>query len=248
MSVHRIYLETIPHVGDIAWIEGDEAKHAVRVKRVETGDHVQLLDGAGVIAKGVVEDRHRVSRAPGSVAEGWVLPIRVRDVHRADRVCPAVHVRSATPKGARLEEMIDSLSQAGAASWAPLETERGVVDPRETKLARIERVAVEASKQCGRPWIMSIDPRETLAHAQAWDGGVVVLADAGGEPYRATGAAAIRLLIGPEGGWSKRELEGIREGKQVKICSFGPHAMRIETAAAIAAGTILAVEGAVRSK
>jgi 16S rRNA (uracil1498-N3)-methyltransferase len=236
MGVHRLYLDSIPNAGDLLTVEGDEAKHAVRVKRLEPGDPVQLLDGAGGVAEGIVE-----ARDPAAKKGEWRLPIRVESVRRVEPVRPAIHVFSATPKGPRFEEMIDALSQAGAASWGPLATERGVVDPRETKLARIQRVAVEASKQCGRPWVLGTEPGERLAGALAWKGGPVILADATGGAFTPTGAGGIRLLVGPEGGWTRGELAAARDAGAT-VCAFGPHAMRIETAAVVATGIIMALE------
>lgn len=246
MGTHRMYMQSLPAIGEIALIEGDEAKHAVRVKRVEPGDPIQLLDGAGAVVDAVVLGVESLTEAQAARRERrgeWLLPVRVEQIARAEPVRPAVHVLTATPKGARLEEMIDGLSQVGAASWGPLETQRGVVDPRETKLARMERVAVEASKQCGRPWLLQTGPQRRLADALAWKAGPVILADSSGGPYSCGGAEQISLLIGPEGGWTRGELQAAEQAG-ARIHSFGPHVMRIETAAVVASGIILAAEHA----
>jgi 16S rRNA (uracil1498-N3)-methyltransferase len=237
MGTHRIYIEGIPPVGDVARIEGDEAKHALRVKRLEAGDAVQLLDGAGAVGEGVVEPRTDGRRGE------WSLLVRVNRLMRMEPIRPALDVRAATPKGAHLEEMIGALSQVGAATWGPLETERGVVDPREAKLERMQRVAIEASKQCGRAWVMGIASKQTLGAALSWTEGLVIVADASGIAYVPSGAGRIRLLIGPEGGWTEHELDEARRAG-ARVCSFGPHAMRIETAATVAAGVIMALEHA----
>ncbi len=236
MGHHRIYIDSIPIAGTLEIIHGDEAKHAARVKRLGPGDTVQLLDGAGTVALGAIQQRDT------SVKEnGWVLPVLVQRVEHAEPVRPAVHLLTATPKGAHLDEMIDAVSQAGATSWAPLGTTRGVVDPGETKLARIHRLAVEASKQCGRPWLLRTETGQSFAEALTWKEGPIVVADASGEPYAPTGAAEIRLLIGPEGGWTEQELAKARDSG-ARVCCFGPHAMRIETAAVVATGVVVAVE------
>lgn len=235
MGTHRIYVEGLPSVGDIVRVEGDEAKHAVRVKRLAPGDAVLLLDGAGSVGEGIIEPRPDTRRGE------WILPIRLASLSRVDPVVPALDVLTATPKGTRLDDMIGSLSQVGAATWAPLATDRGVVDPREAKMGRIQRLAVEASKQCGRAWLMRTGQKTAFRDALAWGDGPVIVADAGGEPYTPTGAARIRLLIGPEGGWTGAEREQARRAG-ARICSFGPHAMRIETAATVTAGVIMAVE------
>ena len=213
-------------------VEGDEAAHAVRVKRVGVGEVVRVLNGAGLVGLARVEEARK-----GSVA------LILDEVSRAEPVVPVVHVWSATPKGGRLDRMIDGLAQVGAASWTALETARGVVDPRETKLERIERLAAEASKQSGRAWRLDCLGKGTLERALRRDASdvAVVLADGGGEPYRRSGCREIRLLIGPEGGWTDGERAmAIEAGATVS--RFGAHVMRVETAAVVGAGCVLAIE------
>src|SRR5690606_33999030 len=129
----------------------------------------------------------------------------------------------------------------------PLAAARTVVEPRPGKLDRLSRVAGESAKQSGRAWLLRIGSSATLSEAlsgtDAASGNLVVVADHSGDPYRATGAAEIRLLIGPEGGFEPREIEEARAAG-ASIASFGPHAMRIETAAPVAAAIVLHVEGA----
>lgn len=212
-------------------IEGEEARHAIKSKRLAAGDMLRVLDGRGTVALARVTDtRGRLG-----------LEIQRREV--AERVRPAVHVMSATPKGPRVEELVEGLVQTGAASWSAMQTKLGVVDPRESKLSRLDRIAVEAAKQAQRPWLMMLGEKATFEQAlRAEPATAVVVADASGGPYTRSGAAAIRLLIGPEGGFVPAELDAAR-ASGAKIVNFGPHVMRIETACAIAAGVILAVEG-----
>lgn len=218
---------------------GEEAQHAVRVKRVEAGESVEVLDGRGNVGEGEVIETGKRGRE-------FVMSIRLSRVRQAEAIRPRVVVLSATPKGSRVDELIDQLSQAGAAEWSPLETERAVVDPRETKLHRLERVAREASKQCGRAWAMTIGPKHPLARALQADGRtLVVVADAAGEPFSRgvlADRAEVRLLVGPEGGFTGAEIEQARKAGAA-VVSFGPHAMRIETAAVVGTGTIMATAG-----
>jgi 16S rRNA (uracil1498-N3)-methyltransferase len=136
--------------------------------------------------------------------------------------------------------MIDGLSEAGAAQWRALETERGVAEAGAHKLERVERHALEASKQCGRAWVMETGPGATLAEALRGGAGVRgVVADASGGAYAARGAGTVRVLIGPEGGWTERELAAARDAG-AEVARFGPHTMRIETAAVVAAAVVIA--------
>jgi 16S rRNA (uracil1498-N3)-methyltransferase len=227
--MHCLYF---PDLGtsDTLLIEGDEARHAVKSKRLAAGDLLRVLDGRGTVAVARVTDtRGRLG-----------LTIEQREV--ADHVRPAVHVMSATPKGPRVEELVEGLVQAGAASWSAMQTKLGVVDPRESKLSRLDRIAVESAKQAQRPWLMTLGDKVTFEQALRPEAGTaIVLADVSGGSYLRTGAPAVRLLVGPEGGFVPAELDAARAAG-AKIVNFGPHVLRIETACAVAAGVILAVE------
>lgn len=237
--MHRIYVQeaSIPGPGGRLEITGDEAEHAARVKRLGAGDAVALLDGHGGVASGRVESAGREGR------RGWCLIVTVDSARVADPVRPRVEVWSATPKGGRVDELVDGLSQVGAAAWSPLRAERSVVSPRETKLERLERVAWEAAKQCGRAWVLTIGRERAWDEALAPAPGVrIVMADASGGVYEATRAQDVRLLVGPEGGWTEAEIAAARAAG-VTVARFGPHAMRIETAAVVAAAVVLDAEG-----
>ena len=236
MGVHRFSLEdgALGKVaaGAVVRIEGEEARHALKVKRVETGEHVELLDGRGRVGRGVVMETGKEKSAV------WVA-VRVEGVEVVERVKPRVEVWSAAPKGDRLGQMVDQLAQTGCAAWCELETERGVAEAgSENKRARIERIAAEASKQCGRAWEMEIGEAKTISNAvDAAKKGTVVMADAGGGVWDG-GADDVVVLVGPEGGWSEREREALRAGG-VRAVRFGPHVMRIETAAVAACAAVM---------
>lgn len=215
-------------------VEGEEAKHAVRVKRLEPGESVRVLNGGGLALSCVVIEARRS------------LVLEVQGSSQIQRLMPAVHVCAATPKGPRLDKMIDQLSQVGAASWTPIETEWGVVDPGDRKLDRVRRIAAESAKQCARGWLLEINESVAMTDvlsSPSDGGGVMVLAHADAPGYSPCGAREIRLLVGPEGGFSPRELDAARSAG-VRLASFGAHVMRVETAAVVACGVILHVERA----
>lgn len=229
---------TVPAPGSVVSIEGEEAHHALRSKRLETGEWVELLDGRGnVIAA-------RIAGARKS-RDLWIMDLKVETVTSRVAPSPRVEVFAPPPKGDRLEEMIDQLSQVGAAAYTPLVTARTVVEPRPTKLERLQRVAGEALKQCGRAWMLEIRPPMTFARAlQPAPDTMVLLADATGTPdalARLTqaqfAAQTRRVLIGPEGGFSPDELAQADAAGVTRV-NLGPHILRIETAAVVAAATL----------
>lgn len=233
--MHRVFLrESGPNADGVVTIVGDEARHALRVKRLEPGDALELLDGEGAVHSARVEAFDKQGRGE------WLMRVRVERTERRPPTVPAIHAVVAAPKGPHLDEMISQLSQVGAASWSPLRCERSVSEPGDKRLDRLRRIAEESSKQCGRAWALRIGPLVKIDEAFS-PAAAMVMADPDGGVYRPTRSPEIRLLVGPEGGWSGSELERAREAG-VQIARFGPHAMRLETAAVVATALILELE------
>lgn len=214
-------------------VSGEEAHHALRVKRLEVGDGVELCDGRGLVAQTKIAKTDKTR-------DGWVMGLEVVSRGLVPVMLPEVVVASAVPKGDRLEWMIDGLSQVGAAAWRPMGTKRSVVDPREGKLERMERVAVESMKQCGRAHVMRLDGMGAFKDVVS-GGGRVVIADASGGEYEASGGERVVVLIGPEGGWDAGELE-LARAAGAQVARFGPHVMRTEVAAVVAAAEVIGAE------
>jgi 16S rRNA (uracil1498-N3)-methyltransferase len=255
--MHRAIVESISwSAGETAIVLGDEAHHALRVKRVRAGEPIELLDGRGRVASGEVLESHAARHT-----RDLALHIRIAGVRDVPEPSPRVEVWSAVPKAGRADEMIDQLAQVGAAAWRPLDTARAITDPREHKLDRLNRIAAEASKQCGRAWTMAIGPKATFEQALQGDEHThIIVADAtgvsvplprasvgrplprssgGGAGATATAEGVVRLLIGPEGGFTEQELHTARTAG-AHIHRFGPHIMRIETAAVVACAAFTA--------
>lgn len=237
--MHRAYLPTLDRTpGTLVELTGEEAHHAARVKRLAPGDSLDVFDARGRSAHATIESIHKAPRR--DAPDPWIVRLRLGPVTLATPVRPALEVCAAPPKGERLEWMIDQLSQVGAAIWRPLVAERTVVEPREGKLARLERAAIEAAKQSGRAWALDIAPPIDFADALIGPG--VILADASGPRWAPSDFGPcppeLRLLIGPEGGWTPAEIARARSSGVV-IASFGSAIMRIETAAVAAAALVL---------
>ncbi|QYK47369.1 MAG: 16S rRNA (uracil(1498)-N(3))-methyltransferase [Phycisphaeraceae bacterium] len=239
MSVHRIFLhaQTL-EPGVMISVSGDEAQHTTRVKRLKQGDAIEVLNGTGQIASAIIE---RVGSR-----KNYQLDLRIEAVESYPPPSPRVEVWSAAPKGARLDEMIEGLSQTGCVLWRALICERTIVEPREGKLARLERIAVESAKQCGRAWTMLIGEPIAFRDALAAPGAErVLIADATGVNVRETTRSAcrsVRLLVGPEGGLSPAEITSARAAG-IEFVRLGPHIMRIETAAVVGCATFLQLGG-----
>lgn len=206
---------------------GDEAKHAQRVKRVRVGERVLGLDGSGILVTGDV------------VSLGRELVVRIIDTAEAPIPKPMIEVWAPMPKGTRSGDLVDMLTQVGAHSWIPMTTARSVSPLTEARRSRLGRVAVEACKQSRRAWLLEIGRERSFAQSLRGEGVDLVIADQSGEPGAGSDADRVRLLIGPEGGFTGEEFEQAR-GAGARACSFGPHVLRIEVASAVGSAALLA--------
>jgi 16S rRNA (uracil1498-N3)-methyltransferase len=236
LPLHRIILWNASPltVGSKVVIDGDEAHHALRVKRVATGDEVELLDGKGQRATARVGETSKQGKAT------WKFVAEVIESHLEPHSEVRLEVLAAAAKGDRLDEMLDSLSQLGVDQFRPLLSDHTIVDPREAKLERLRRAALESTKQCGRAWPIEVGEPVDLQHAmKELEGVFACVADASGShkidiPKQ---TSRVVVFVGPEGGWSPREVEGFRAG-HLPFIRCAPHVLRVETAA-IAAATML---------
>lgn len=223
-----------PPVGGRFTIEGDEARHLVRVRRLGLGDRVELFDGRGAASTAEVT----------SVGRDRVELIVVGEP-LADRVLPCrLTLATAVPKGERFDWLVEKATELGVARLLPIVTERSVVDPRAAKLERLRRHVIEAAKQCGRNRLMELDrpiPWATLV--AAGEGDVRLLAHPGGLVRGSwplgRQAQSVILAVGPEGGFTDAEVNEARD-RGWSIVGLGPTILRIETAGLVGCSSIFA--------
>jgi len=224
--------------GSVVQIDGHEAHHAVRVKRVRVGDHIRLLDGQGRIASGVVRDIGGSKSKPR-------FDLELRCIDTYPPITPVVEVYSALPKADRLDRMIDQLTQIGITTYRPLVCDRSQRKPATIRPDKLARIATEASKQCHRPW--GLDIGDPIAFDDAISDPDALLADASGDPIGNSSARARTVvLIGPEGGWTDRERE-LADERGVQTVRFGLFIFRIETAACAISSVVLAHASPIQS-
>ncbi|MBX3390974.1 MAG: 16S rRNA (uracil(1498)-N(3))-methyltransferase [Phycisphaeraceae bacterium] len=238
MSMHRIILHAeSPQSlapGDCVAIGGDEAHHAIRVKRLGAGDVIEILDGRGTRARARIRETSKHGKSD------WRLDAEVIEAKEEARPQVRLEVFAAAAKGDRLDEMLESLSQLGVDAFYPLLSDHAIVDPREAKLERLRRGALESMKQCGRAWPIEIgEPIEMKDAMKHVEGAFACVADASGAgtPEIPGTIARIAVFVGPEGGWSPREFEIFR-ARGWPFIRCAPHVLRVETAA-IACATML---------
>ena len=219
-------------------VDGDRGHHLVRVTRVRVGDPVMAFDGLGRERPAEVA---RVGR--GEVLLAWTGPAVVGV--GADRA--RVRWIQGVPKGDKMDLIVRQATELGVAVIVPVFTARSI--PREQperwapRRLRWERIAEEASRQCGRADVPEIEAPQALAALCAGAGRPAV-----GSPVRLMaweGATAslraaiegcaegrpLEVLAGPEGGFEAAEVEAALAAGFAPV-SLGPRILRAETTAA----------------
>jgi 16S rRNA (uracil1498-N3)-methyltransferase len=233
MSMPWFHASRLPAVGDVVVLDRDEAKHAVGVRRLGSGDGVTIFDGIGGTAQAALTgERDR---------DGGVLA-RVGAVSRVERSGVDVVAGIAPPKGDRWSTVLDMLGQLGVSSVVPLITAHGVVDAADINRPRAERILLEACKQSRGAWLPRLASAATLAdfvRQSRADGRTVMLAHPGGVSMASCEAPSVAITIGPEGGFSAQEVESAVAAGAV-IVDLGPTILRVETAAVSMAAALRA--------
>ncbi|MBK1786558.1 16S rRNA (uracil(1498)-N(3))-methyltransferase [Prauserella cavernicola] len=226
--------------GGPAVLDGEEARHAVTVRRTRPGERLTLSDGCGGVADCVVDGVH-----PGR--EPWLeLTIEAR----RDEPEPALRVTivQALAKGDRGELAVELATEAGADAVLPWRAARSIArwdeGPRgEKALARWRGTARSAAKQARRGRVPEVgDPVSTaqLAALLASADGAYVL-EAGAEHTLAATTLPqqgnLYLVVGPEGGITAEELAALRDAGAVEV-RLGPTVLRTSTAGAVALGAL----------
>ncbi len=222
--------------------EPGDAHHLLRVLRLRAGDRVVASDGRGSWRWCLVSDDPVAGSVAGkgSVAgegsAGVRGPLRVAGEARLEPPAdPALTVGFAPVKGDRPEWVVEKLTELGVDRIVVLSTDRAVVRWRDDRagraLARLEAAARQAAAQSRRVRLPILEGPWTLEELAAnVPGGALCLAEPGGD------APSLRhhaVAVGPEGGWSDREL-----ALDLPRMGLLPGVLRSETAA-MAAGLTL---------
>jgi len=207
-----------------AEVEGPEAHHLAAVCRVRAGDAVCLFNGDGreYSAEVVAVGKRSVS-------------LRVLTVETPNRELGfRVEVAAPLPKGDRAQFLLEKLTELGVTHFVPLRTQRSIVHPRETKLEKLERYVIEASKQCGRNVLLQVRPlMDWQDYCRSNDlPKLKMLAHPSGSESTVSHAMPVAIAVGPEGGFTEEELEFGRSAGW-RVVGLGSRILRIETAALV---------------
>lgn len=236
---HRFYVPEPLQAGSPVTLSSEQSRQIATVLRLEAGDTVLLFNGDGREYRGAIDDL--------SVHATRVM-IEQCEPGRPE-LSPPLELALALIKSDRFEWAVQKATELGIARIIPMVTEHSVISlpvGREgRKRERWEKIAVEAAEQSGRTTVPVIDEVVPLSRVVESDARVILLWE--DEETVLLPAMSLdvgrpaRLVIGPEGGLSAREVEIARRAGAA-TASLGPLTLRSETAAVAAISMLLARE------
>ncbi|MGD9630933.1 MAG: 16S rRNA (uracil(1498)-N(3))-methyltransferase [Pyrinomonadaceae bacterium] len=228
MTVRRFYAPPEQFNGSSVSLDADEARHLRDVLRLKVGETVSIFDGVGN------EFSCRIEAIEKREAQLTIL----NEITPASPESPLdLTIAAVLLKGDKLDLVVQKAVELGVNRFLPMTSVRCDVkaaDPSK-RAARWRRIAMEATKQCGRARLMEIgdvvDFRELVNRSEAFDGVRIHFSERDGGGFGTVeGAARILAFIGPEGGWDDAELEKAKTAGIVSI-TFGGRVMKADTAA-----------------
>jgi 16S rRNA (uracil1498-N3)-methyltransferase len=220
MRLHRFYTEqNIDKTIGAHFFIQDSTEQMRKVFRLKSGDHVIAFDGSGEDVESEITDFTK---------EGVELSVVSSQKSRS---IPNINVTlsMAIVKKDNFELIVEKATELGVSHIIPVLADRS--EKKNLNQDRLIKISIEASEQSGRGSVPSVGQIMSIDQFVSSNGGNIVVFDPSGKKFlRSDSKDDITVLIGPEGGWSPRELE-LFASKNIPVYSLGNQVLRAETAA-----------------
>ena len=211
----------------IVTLTADEARHLREVLRLKADDEVSVFDGEGR------EFRATVAQARRESAE---LDLK-NEIEPARPESPLkITLAVALLKGEKFDLVVQKATELGVYKIVPLMTQHADIKLRdvsdaEKRVARWQRIALEAAKQSGRAVVPEVGQPVNLQ--SVFIETCFLFSEREGHGLTEIETDQVTAIIGSEGGWADEELDQARAAG-AQIVTLGGRILRAETAAIIA--------------
>jgi 16S rRNA (uracil1498-N3)-methyltransferase len=236
--LNRFFVEPAQVAGPEVRLDGEIAHQLSRVLRLEIGDRILLLDGLGFEYNVMLTTVQRQSK--GDTATGEIIEKRPA----AGEPRLQVTLYQALLKGEKFDVVLQKGTEVGVSRFVPILTERCVGQTaRPDRWKKIVREAAEQSRRGKLPELIekplklteALDRIKRAGHLafMAWEEETALSFH-----ELPAGLSELGILIGPEGGFSRKEAE-LAQAAGVQTLSLGKRILRAETAGPIATALAL---------
>ena len=215
-------------------IIGDDVNHLKNVLRYKVGDKLEICDEC---AKRYYTEVKNITNEE--------IELNILDINEDSKEMNVkVTLYQGLPKSDKMELIIQKCTELGISEIVPILTERVVVKIDEKnenkKIERWNKISLEAAKQSGRQAIPKIENivnlENIIENLSKYD--IVIV------PYECEKdntlkailkninkeIKSIAIVIGPEGGFSDKDIDTLERCTNMKKVSLGKRILRTETA------------------
>ena len=207
-------------------LDAEETHHLRDVLRLNEGANVAVFDGCG-------------SEYSCTVAEVKKNETELLILNKLEPASPESNLEltlaAAMLKGEKLDLVVQKAVELGVKKLVPIRTKRTEVRSKDSakRVARWRKIALEASKQCGRAYLMTVaDPLDLeLLLSEGETANMFFFTERDGDKMpRSLADKKQTAVVGPEGGWDDIELAAARSAG-ARLITLGGRILRAETAA-----------------
>ncbi len=211
--------------GDRAIIRGSDASHLARSLRAKPGEEIQVVDAQGFLLT------VRVETVSTSLIAGRILAEEEHQPEPTRQVVVAISHLPATS----LDLVLSRCTEVGASAFHIVQADRSVA--RGARHERWQTIVREAAMLAGRLRVPVIAGPSPLAEVLREHPNPVMLLRTAATPLSGMPREGdVTLLIGPEGGWTEREVAMVSVH-----AALGPRNLRADTAAVVATAIAVGV-------
>ncbi len=212
-----------PVVGEMFDITDlDVTKQIAKVLRLEADEAVVIRT-----YEGTYEGRIRAI-TKGSVQVMLTTQLEGKTEKRVALFC-------CIPKKDKFELILEKCTEIGVTDFYPIVSDRTI--KTDINVERSLKIIEEASEQAQRVDTPKLHPIQKLG--ECLENFAPIVLDVEGKAFRKSDSKeSISLLIGPEGGFSEKEIALFKE-KELKIYKLGENVLKTETAAIVGCGLVV---------
>lgn len=221
----RLFTNHALDAGCDIMLEDTQAHYLMHVLRLREGEEIALFNGRDGEWRG---NLYFLKKQAG---------VSITAPLRPQVFSPDIWLLAAPLKQGGLEQVTQKATELGISAVQPVLTQHCIAS--KVNISRLQTIAIEAAEQCERLDVPEVKPLMPLAALlDGWDETRLILLgdESGASPpiadvLRGLQPSPTALLIGPEGGFSKQELEKLHSLPYIRGVSMGPRIMRADTAA-----------------
>ena len=223
-------------MGEQIKLNSERSNYLCRALRLTVGDEINIFDGAGAVFTAEISDAN--PRGTEVEITAAAKPVDNRSY--------SLTLAIGLIKGSAMDRALQQATELGASQIQLIQADRSNVplksDRIENKRSHWERIISASCEQCGQLYVPELVGPLTLAQAiSQTDNGIVFSPSGRAFPAQMTPVSRT-AFIGPEGGWSDKELVLFQQN-QIPSYKLGTTILRAETMPSVALGLIQQAQG-----